>query len=79
MKKIILLLMFTLVSNFLQAKQIVEYYRYYMTVNVALSASNDLKTLIEKGYRIISFSLDYSQKTMIVVYDDGKKENNEDK
>ena len=69
MKKIMLVLLFTLVANCIQAKQQVEYYRYWVCMNVAEAASDDLKELIKKGYKIISFSLDYSQKTMIVVYE----------
>ena len=73
MKKIILILGMLLVGFVMSAKQCVEYYRYNFSFNVASDAKSDLEELILKGYKIISFSLDYQQKCMVVVYDDMKE------
>lgn len=73
MKKIIALLSLLLVGSVMSAKQKVEYYRYNLSFNVASAAKTDLESLISKGYVIISFSLDYEQKCMVVVYDDKEK------
>lgn len=72
MKKILAVMVAILCMSTLSAKQCVEYYRYNFSFDVAASASNDLKGLISSGNKIISFSLDYQQKCMIVVYDDGR-------
>ena len=73
MKKIILMLGLFLFGSVLSAKQYVEYYRYNFSFNVASDAKDNLDALISQGNKIVSFSLDYSQKCMIVVYDDMKE------
>lgn len=70
MKKFLILLVLLLVGSVVSAKQCVEYYRYNLSWNVASDAKTDLENLISKGFKIISFSLDYSQKCMLIVYDD---------
>ncbi len=70
MKKLFIMLVLLLVGFVMSAKQYVEYYRYNFSFNVADSAKCDLDKIISQGYKIISFSLDYSQKCMIVVFDD---------
>ena len=72
MKKILLILSLVLMGSVMSARQRVEYYRYNFSFNVASDAKDNLEALIDKGYKIISFSLDYSQKCMIVIYDDMK-------
>ncbi len=62
-----------LFGSVLSAKQYVEYYRYNFSFNVASDAKSDLENLFSQGNKIVSFSLDYSQKCMIVVYDDMKE------
>ncbi len=69
MKKFIIILSLLLVSSVMFAKQKVEYFRYGLAFNVASAAKNDLDDLIDRGYKIISFSLDYNQRCMIVVYE----------
>lgn len=71
MKKFLFILAL-LLSSIVSAKQCVEYHRYNFSLNVANDAKNDLQELISSGFKIVSFSLDYSQKCMIVVYDDLK-------
>ena len=73
MKRFLILLVLLLVGSVVSARQHVEYYRYNFSFNVASDAKDNLEALIDKGYKIISFSLDYSQKCMIVVYDDMKE------
>lgn len=73
MKKLLILLMLLVVGSIASAKQKVEYYRYNLSWNVASDAKTDLENLISKGFKIISFSLDYSQKCMLIVYDDMKE------
>lgn len=73
MKRFLILLVLLLVGSVVSAKQCVEYYRYNFVWNVASSAKTDLENLISKGFKIISFSLDYQQACMIVVYDDMKE------
>lgn len=73
MKKLLILLALLLVGSVVSAKQRVEYYRYNLSFNVANSAKKDLENLISQGFKIISFSLDYEQSCMIVVYDDMKE------
>lgn len=72
MKKIFIIFGLLTCLSTLHAKQCVEYFRYNFSFNVANDASTTLQSIIDKGYKIISFSLDYEQKCMIVVYDDGK-------
>jgi len=74
MKKTLVLLALLLVGSVASAKQCVVYYRYNISFNVASDAKADLDKLISQGLKIISFSLDYSQKCMIVVYDDMKED-----
>lgn len=59
-----------LAGSVVSAKQCVSYYRYNLSFNVASDAKATLDNLISKGFKIISFSLDYGQKCMLVVYDD---------
>ena len=73
MKRFLIMLALLLVGSVVSAKQCVEYYRYNFSLNVASSAKKDLDNLISQGYKIISFSLDYQQSCMIVVYDDMKE------
>jgi hypothetical protein len=73
MKKLLTMLILLLVGFVVSAKQCVEYYRYNLSFNVASDAKADLESLISKGFKIVSFSLDYSQKCMVVVYDDMKE------
>ena len=70
MKKLFatLLIMFTV--SFCFAKQRCEYYRYNFSINVASDAKKTLDELISKGKKIISFSLDYQQKCMVVVFEE---------
>ena len=70
MKKLLIMLVLLSVSSVVSAKQCVEYYRYNFSFNVASDAKGDLEKLISKGFKIISFSLDYTQRCMLVVYDD---------
>ena len=70
MKKLFLVIGMMFLSCVMFAQQKVEYFRYILCPNVASSAKGDLENLISKGYKIIGFSLDYQQKTMIVVYED---------
>lgn len=73
MKKIFATLILALtmtVSVF--AKQVVKYYRYNLSLNVAANAQSDLERLIEQGNTIVSFSLDYQQKCMLIVYENNK-------
>lgn len=70
MKKLFLAIGMIFLSSIMFAQQKVEYFRYVLCLNVASAAKDDLEGLISKGYKIIGFSLDYQQKTMIVVYDD---------
>lgn len=72
MKKVLLILSLVLMGSVMSARQHVEYYRYNFSFNVASDVKDNLEALIDKGYKIIAFSLDYSQKCMIVVYDDMK-------
>lgn len=72
MKKFLFILALVFASFTVSAKQCAEYYRYNLSMNVAQSARDDLRELISSGYKIISFSLDYSQRCMIVVYDNLK-------
>lgn len=72
MKKIFAIIVAALCMSALSAKQYVKYYRYNLSINVAESASKDLEKLISSGNKIVSFSLDYQQKCMVVVYDDGR-------
>ena len=74
MKKILIMLVLLLVGSVVSAKQCVEYYRYIVSFNVASDAKADLEKLISQGFKIVSFSLDYSQKCMVVVYDDMKEQ-----
>lgn len=73
MKKLLIMLVLLLVGFTVSAKQCVEYYRYNLSFNVASDTKPDLEKLISKGFKIVGFSLDYSQKCMIVVYDDMKE------
>lgn len=73
MKKLLILLALLLAGSVVLAKQCIEYYRYNFSLNVAASAKDSLDNLISQGYEIISFSLDYSQKCMVVAYDDMKE------
>lgn len=73
MKKLLILLALLLVGSVVSAKQRVEYYRYNLSWNVASDAKTDLENLISKGFRIISFSFDYTQRCMLIVYDDMKE------
>lgn len=73
MKKLLIMLTLLLVGSVVSAKQCVVYFRYGLSLNVASSAKGDLDRLISEGYKIISFSLDYEQKCMVVVYDDMKE------
>ena len=70
MKKLLTMLLLLLVASVVSARQRVEYYRYNFSFNVAKDAEADLNKLISRGFKIVSFSLDYSQKCMVVVYDD---------
>lgn len=70
MKKILAVMVAILCMSTLSAKQCVKYYRYNFSINVAESASTDLERLIRSGNKIVSFSLDYHQRCMVVVYDD---------
>lgn len=70
MKKLFLAIGMIFLSSVMFAQQKVEYFRYVLCPNVASAAKDDLEELISKGYKIIGFSLDYQQRTMIVVYDD---------
>lgn len=72
MKKILAIMVAVLCMSTLSAKQYVKYFRYNFSLNVAESASTDLENLIRSGNKIVSFSLDYQQKCMVVVYDDGR-------
>lgn len=72
MKNILFVLGFLFCLTSLNAKQFVEYYRYNFNLNVAKSATTDLENLIKNGFKIVSFSLDYQQKCMVVVYEDNK-------
>lgn len=72
MKKILAIMVAVLCMSTLSAKQCVKYFRYNFSLNVAESASTDLESLIRSGNKIVSFSLDYQQKCMVVVYDDGR-------
>lgn len=72
MRKLLILLVLLFASFAVSAKQYVKYYRYNFSINVAMDAKKDLQELISDGYVIRSFSLDYSQSCMIVVYEDGK-------
>ena len=69
MKKLILVLTMMLLSSTIFAKQKVEYFRY-TCVNVARACKDDLDALIDKGYKIISFSLYYGCRCMVVVYEE---------
>ena len=73
MKRFLIALALLLFCSVVSAKQCVEYYRYNFSLNVASSAKKDLDNLISQGYKIISFSLDYQQNCMIVVFDDMKE------
>ncbi len=73
MKKLFIMLALLLVGSVMSAKQCTVYYRYDFSFNVASSAKADLDKLISQGFKIVSFSLDYSQKCMLVVYDDMKE------
>lgn len=73
MKRFLILLVLLLVGSVVSAKQCVVYYRYIFALNVASSAKKDLDNLISQGFKIISFSLDFEQSCMIVVYDDMKE------
>lgn len=70
MKRIVIFLILVLIGMVASAKQYVQYFRYNFSFNVAQDAKCDLDDLIAKGNKIVSFSLDYSQKCMIVVYED---------
>ena len=70
MKKLLIMLILLLFSAVVSAKQYVECYRYTFSLNVASDATESLNNLISRGFKIISFSLDYAHKYMIVVYDD---------
>ena len=70
MKKIIAVVAAIFCMSTLSAKQYVKYFRYNLSLNVAKSASSDLEKLISSGNKIVSFSLDYKQSCMVVVYDD---------
>jgi hypothetical protein len=72
MRKLSIVLALLFASFTVQAKQCIEYYRYNFSFNVANDAKNDLQELISQGFKIVSFSLDYTQKCMLVVYEDGK-------
>lgn len=73
MKRFLILLVLLMAGSVMSAKQCVEYYRYNFSFNVASDAKTDLDKLISQGFKVISFSLDYGQKCMIVVYDDMKE------
>lgn len=70
MKKIFIMLALLLVSAVVSAKQYVECYRYTFSLNVASDATESLNNLISKGFKIVTFNLDYAHKYMIVVYAD---------
>lgn len=70
MKKILLILALMSIPFFATAKQKVKYFRYEFCFNVAEKAKCDLESLINQGYKIVSFSLDYQQKCMTVCYDE---------
>lgn len=72
MKKIIAVMVAAFCMSTLSAKQCVKYLRYNFSLNVAQSTSSDLEKFISSGNKIISFSLDYKKKCMVVVYDDGR-------
>lgn len=72
MKKIFAVIVAALCMSTISAKQVVKYYRYNLSLNVASDAQKDLEKLIASGNKIVSFSLDYQQKCMLVVYDDGE-------
>ena len=72
MKRFLIILFLLLVGSVVSAKQRVEYYRYNFSFNVASDAKADLEKLISQGFKVISFSLDYGQKCMIVVYKESK-------
>ena len=72
MKKLFAVLTILFCTSCIFAKQYVTYKRYIATLNVAKSCSDDVQTLIDAGYRIVSVSLDYQQKCAIIVYEDNK-------
>ena len=72
MKKILILLALISIPFMATAKQQVRYFRYHFCLNVAEKAKCDLEDIINKGNKIVSFSLDYKQMCMIVCYDDGR-------
>lgn len=72
MRKLLIILVLLFASFAVSAKQYVKYYKYNLFINIAMNAKKDLQELISEGYVIRSFSLDYSQSCMLVVYEDGK-------
>lgn len=72
MKKILIFLALMSIPFMAIAKQKVQYFRYNLCLNVAEKAKGDLENLISQGNKIVSFSLDYQQKCMVVCYDDGR-------
>ncbi len=70
MKRFLILLFLLLTGSVVSAKQRVEYYKYNFSFNVAGDAKADLEKLISQGFKVISFSFNYRQKCMLVVYDD---------
>lgn len=72
MRKLLIILVLLFTCFAISAKQYVTYYRYNFSIDVATSAKKDLQKLISEGYEIRSFSLDYTQRCMLVVYEDGK-------
>lgn len=72
MKKILILLALMSLPFMATAKQNVKCFRYNFCLNVAEKAKCDLENIINQGNKIVSFSLDYKQKAMIVCYDDGR-------
>lgn len=71
MKKLLITLALLSASAVASAKQHVACYRYaYFSVGIADRATADLDKLISQGYKIVSFSLNFDVKYMIVIYDD---------
>lgn len=72
MKKILILLAMMSIPFLATAEQHVKYFRYNLCLDVAGRAKCDLESIINQGNKIVSFSLDYEQKAMVVCYDDGR-------
>ena len=72
MKKILILLVLMSIPFIATAKQNVKYFSYKFCFNINEKAKCDLESLINQGNKIVSFSLDYHLKAMVVCYDDGR-------